>query len=83
MNHTSDSHISIENSRQRIELVVNGENKTYLSPITLLELVMRDALRQEGTAIAYNQSIVSRCQWSNTHLKDGDQIDIFTLVAGG
>ena len=66
-----------------ITIIVNGERKTCSSPISINELAHSYATHIEGTAIAYNRSIVSKSQWSLTHLQDGDHIDIFTLVAGG
>jgi sulfur carrier protein len=66
-----------------ITIIVNGEGKTCSSPISIDELAHVYATHMEGTAIAYNRSILSKSQWSLTHLQDGDHIDIFTLVAGG
>ena len=66
-----------------ITIIVNGEDKTCSSPISIDELAHAYATNIEGTAIAYNRSILSKSQWSLTHLQDGDHIDIFTLVAGG
>ncbi|MEH6454060.1 MAG: sulfur carrier protein ThiS [Psychromonas sp.] len=37
----------------------------------------------KGSAIAVNQSIVSRSQWSEYKLNDGDQISLFQAIAGG
>jgi len=53
------------------------------SPISVGEIVHGYATNVEGTAVAYNHSILSKSQWFLTHLQDGDHIDIFTLVAGG
>ncbi|WP_269521214.1 sulfur carrier protein ThiS [Alteromonas sp. BMJM2] len=66
-----------------ITIIVNGEGKTCSSPISIDELAHSYATHMEGTAIAYNRSILSKSQWPLTHLQDGDHIDIFTLVAGG
>ncbi len=36
-----------------------------------------------GSAIAVNQSIVSRCQWAEYRLAEGDKISLFQAIAGG
>jgi sulfur carrier protein len=66
-----------------ITVVLNNEHQTCESAISVDELAHRYASNIEGTAIAYNHAILSKSQWPITHLKDGDSVDIFTLVAGG
>ena len=36
-----------------------------------------------GIAVAINQNIISKADWSTTSLTDGDQIDIITATQGG
>ena len=36
-----------------------------------------------GTAIAVNQTIISRCQWPDFYFSEGDQISLFQAIAGG
>ena len=66
-----------------ITIVLNNQSQTCESPISVGEIVHGYATNVEGTAVAYNHSILSKSQWFLTHLQDGDHIDIFTLVAGG
>jgi len=66
-----------------ITIVLNNQSQTCESSISIDELAHGFASNIEGTAIAYNGAILSKSQWSLTHLKHGDHIDIFTLVAGG
>lgn len=37
----------------------------------------------QGCAVAVNQSIISRSQWSEFQLNEGDQISLFQAIAGG
>jgi sulfur carrier protein len=67
----------------QIKINVNSQVIEVIAPISLTELIALKALDDTGTAIAHNNSIVSKKQWSTTYLGDGDAIDIFTLVAGG
>lgn len=36
-----------------------------------------------GIAVAINQNIISKVDWSTTTLAEGDQIDIVTATQGG
>lgn len=36
-----------------------------------------------GSAVAVNQDIISRSQWANTILNEGDNISLFQAIAGG
>lgn len=67
----------------RIHINVNNDTVLCISPISIKELVALKNLDIAGTAIARNNTIVSKPLWSTTYLDDGDHLDIFTLVAGG
>lgn len=73
----------IKGENATITIIVNSERTTCSSSISIDELAHSYATQIEGTAIAYNRSILSKSQWPLTNLQDGDHIDIFTLVAGG
>jgi len=66
-----------------INIHVNSQPVTVASPCSLTQLMALKKLDDDGTAIAKNKAIVSRHDWSSTLLSQGDNIDIFTLVAGG
>ena len=66
-----------------INIHVNSQRLSVISPITLTELIALKQLNDTGTAIAMNSAIVSKKDWPKTFLEQGDNIDIFTLVAGG
>lgn len=40
-------------------------------------------LSEQNIAFAVNHTIVHRQQWADFALNNGDQLDAFTLVAGG
>ena len=67
----------------QIKISVNNDALDVIAPISLTELIALRALDDKGMAIARNNTIVSKKQWSTTYLDDGDIVDIFTLVAGG
>lgn len=37
----------------------------------------------KGSAIAVNQKIISRSEWTNYQLQENDQISLFQAIAGG
>ena len=37
----------------------------------------------KGSALAVNQNIISRSQWADYKLCEGDQISLFQAIAGG
>lgn len=49
----------------------------------LIQLLSRLSLNQHGIAIAINQDVVPKTQWIETTLNDGDDVSIFTMIAGG
>lgn len=49
----------------------------------LIQLLSRLSLNQQGIAIAINQDVVPKTQWTETILNDGDDVSVFTMIAGG
>ena len=37
----------------------------------------------KGSAIAVNQKVISRSEWTNYQLQENDQISLFQAIAGG
>lgn len=68
---------------QLMELVINGESRSFSSPLTVAGLVA--ALQQTGKRIAVerNGEIVVRSRYIETLLVDGDRIEIVVAVGGG
>lgn len=66
-----------------IELVINGQARSFPEPLTLARLV--DALDLAGKRIAveHNGEIVPRSQHGDTVLADGDRLEIVVAVGGG
>ena len=67
----------------KINVNVNNQPMSVISPISLYELIALKQINVDGTAIAKNAAIVSKRDWSTTYLNNNDSVDIFTLVAGG
>jgi sulfur carrier protein len=67
----------------QININVNNQPMSVISPISLSELIALEQLKDEGTAVAKNAAIISKNEWPTTYLSNNDTVDIFTLVAGG
>ena len=66
-----------------IELLVNGEARTFPVPLTLAQLVETLDLAGKRIAIERNGEIVPRSQHAGTHLANGDRLEIVVAVGGG
>ena len=62
---------------------VNGIEQELAPGTTLAELVSGHQLKPKHVAVEINCDLVPRRQFDVTELRDGDQIEIVTLVGGG
>jgi thiamine biosynthesis protein ThiS len=66
-----------------MRLFINGKEQTFEGPLTLAQLVERLGMKGDRVAIELNREIVSRPQWAETSLRDGDRLEIVHFVGGG
>jgi len=66
-----------------IELLINGEPRTFPAPLTLSQLIASLDLLGKRIAIEKNGEIVPRSQHADTGLADGDRLEIVVAVGGG
>ena len=66
-----------------IIMIVNGQQETLETPISVTELIEQRGLRPERVAIELNGDIVPRNKRSEVMLHDGDTVEIVTFVQGG
>jgi sulfur carrier protein len=66
-----------------IELVVNGEPRSFPAPLTLSQLIESLDLAGKRIAIEKNGEIVPRSRHANTQLASGDRLEIVVAVGGG
>lgn len=66
-----------------MRILFNDEPMQCVSGLTVAALL--DQLRQlkPGMALALNQQILPREQWELQQVRDGDQILLFQVIAGG
>ncbi len=66
-----------------MQITVNGEPKSLDGLRTLAELIGQFRLVPQRVAVEVNGQLVRRAEYGQTVLRDGDRIEIVTLVGGG
>jgi sulfur carrier protein len=67
----------------QINLQVNGETRNCVSPTALPELLQQLGFNLRLIAVEYNGEILHRQFWTETHIKNGDRLEVVTIVGGG
>lgn len=66
-----------------MQITLNDKTMTLTEGITLDELLLELEQNKPGVAVALNQSVVARGQWSEQILNENDKITLFHAIAGG
>lgn len=66
-----------------LEITINGEIRRFSSPLTVAALAATLGLAGKRVAIEKNGEIVPRSAHEETHLADGDRLEIVVAVGGG
>jgi thiamine biosynthesis protein ThiS len=71
-----------------MNLHINGEERSFADPgpatnFTLSALIESLEMKSDRVAVELNRDIVPRDRWPQTHLKDGDRLEIVHFVGGG
>ncbi len=67
-------------------LVLNGQSREFpqLAPgANLQDLIAALGLKGDRVAIEHNGNIISRAEWANTGLAEGDRLEVVHFVGGG
>ena len=64
-------------------LLLNGKPREEPAELTVAELLLRLEMPSRGIAVELNQQIVPRNRHAEQMLRDGDRIEIVSLVGGG
>lgn len=65
-----------------MKLIVNGSEQEF-AVTELIGLLAAIDKQPKGIAIAVNQQIIPRQQWSQFQLSEHDNVSIFQAIAGG
>lgn len=66
-----------------MNITLNGEQRAFDEPLTVAQLVTKCELTPDRVAVEVNEQVVRRAKHSETALRDGDRVEIVTLVGGG
>ena len=66
-----------------MNLVVNGQLRSYADGTTVALVVSDLTTMQTGIAVAVNGEVLSRGRWASTALRDDDLVEVLTAVQGG
>lgn len=66
-----------------MNVTVNNNIQTIKEASDINQMVIDLAIESKGIAIAVNHSVVSKSDWSNTQLKENDNITIIKATQGG
>lgn len=67
----------------QIHLQVNGENCTCTANTLLPKFLEEQKFNPRLIAVEYNGEILHRQFWEKTEIKEGDRLEIVTIVGGG
>ncbi len=71
------------NTTETITLQVNGEARTCPPQTPLPALLELLGMNPRLVAVEYNGEILHRQFWEETRAKEGDRLEIVTIVGGG
>jgi len=66
-----------------VTVVINGESREVPLGLTVNEMLAQLGIPAGRVAIEYNQDILPRSRWDQTHIKHGDRFEIVHFVGGG
>jgi sulfur carrier protein len=75
-----------EPDAQTVQITVNGDDRSvpHRYPLTdLLQDLDVDPESVSGVAVAINESVVRRQDWSDVMLAEGDTVEVITAQQGG
>jgi sulfur carrier protein len=66
-----------------MRVTVNGDPRTLSEGLTLAQFVRDLGLEKNPIAVELNREVVPKDRHGATTLRDGDRLEIVTLVGGG
>ncbi|MFQ5710127.1 MAG: sulfur carrier protein ThiS [bacterium] len=63
---------------------INGELHSFAHSLTIEQILDELSLcKDAGLAVAHNETVISKSQFSSARVNDGDRLEIIHAVAGG
>ena len=66
-----------------MNIELNGESRQVESGIDILSMLRSLGLDPGWVVIEHNLNALDRRRWADTHLSDGDQVEIVRFMGGG
>ena len=66
-----------------MRVTINGQDKDLANSLNITALVGQRSPKNKHLIAEINGRIVPSAEWTNTNLKDGDQIELVAFVGGG
>ncbi len=66
-----------------MQIQINGEKRDFATEITVTKMLQELKIRPGRVVVELNRDILSRDAYEDTHLKEGDAIEIVHFVGGG
>jgi sulfur carrier protein len=65
------------------DVVVNGEHRAIANGVTVADIVATVTESATGCAVAVNDVVIPRPDWSGRVLESHDRVEVLTAVQGG
>jgi len=66
-----------------LKIILNGKEKDVPDNVSVIELLSFLGINSERVAVEINLEVISRDLFKEHKLKEGDQIEIVSFMAGG
>ncbi len=66
-----------------MKLIINGVEKEFETPLTILEILKKLEIEDKAMAVAVNMEIVKKDEWNKFIPKENDKLEILQFVGGG
>lgn len=66
-----------------MKMIVNGQDAERDDGITIADLLANEKIEHVRVAVELNGRIVPRSDYGKVRLRDGDNLEVVTLVGGG
>jgi len=66
-----------------MRITLNGDSRTIVERVTVRDLLSELKLEPIRVAVEVNEDLVPRKSFEETELREGDRVEVVTLVGGG
>lgn len=66
-----------------LQVQINGERRSCAAGLTLEALLVELGYRPQLVVVEFNGAIVPRRLWNEQPVRDGDSLEVVTIVGGG